>query len=82
MDAKADEKMEELILRKLHEYPGHEAVLVPSLFAPPIMLSNIFRIGCQLKRKGFTTQPDRRMGGWHMKLTPPGVAFCQDIKPK
>lgn len=77
---KADEKMEELILRKLYEFPQREAILVPSFFAPPIMLSNIFRLGCKLKQKGFTTQPDRRMGGWHMRLLEPGISYCEDKK--
>jgi len=78
MDIKVEDKLEVLILRKLYEYPGHETVLVPSLFMPPIMLSNIFRVGCQLKRKGLTTNPDRRMGGWHLRLLAPGIAFCQE----
>jgi hypothetical protein len=72
-----DAKMQDLILRQLHTNPGREAVLVPSLFEPPIMLSNIFRIGGILKSKGFTTAPNRRLGGWHMKLLEPGVAYCE-----
>ncbi len=72
-----DGKMEELILRKLHEHAGHEAVLVPSMFMPPIMLSNIFRLGCVLKKRGYTTSPTRRLGGWHMRLLGPGLAFCE-----
>jgi hypothetical protein len=47
------------------------------MFQPPIMLSNIFRIGLQLKGKGMTTGPDRRMGGWHLRLLGPGLEFCQ-----
>jgi len=78
MDAKnTDSKLEELIIRALYENTGHEAILVPQRFNPPIMLSNIFRLGCQLKRKGFTTAPDRRMGGWHMRLLAPGIDYCQ-----
>jgi hypothetical protein len=78
MDAKnTDSKLEELILRALYENPGHEAILIPHRFNPPIMLSNIFRLGCQLKKRGFTTAPDRRMGGWHMRLLAPGIDYCQ-----
>ncbi len=77
MDPRADLKIEELILRELYRHPGHEAILLPSLFNPPIMLSNIFRIACGLKKKGYTTAPDRRMGGWHMRLQPPGIAYCE-----
>lgn len=78
MDAKnSDSKLEELILRALYENPGREAILVPQRFNPPIMLSNIFRLGCLMKQKGFTTAPDRRMGGWHMRLLAPGVDYCQ-----
>jgi hypothetical protein len=77
MDAKnTDSKLEELMLRALYDNPGHEGILVPQRFNPPIMLSNIFRLGCQLKRKGFTTAPDRRMGGWHMRLLAPGIDYC------
>jgi hypothetical protein len=68
-----DQKLEDLILRKLYEHAGHEAVLVPSMFQPPVMLSNIFRIGGILKKKGYTTAPDRRLGGWHMRLLEPGI---------
>jgi len=77
MDPRADLKMEELILRELYRHPGHEAILLPSLFNPPIMLSNIFRIACGLKKKGYTSAPDRRMGGWHMRLQPMGIAYCE-----
>jgi hypothetical protein len=80
MDARNnDAKLEELILRALQEHPGHEAVLVPAMFNPPIMLSNIFRLACQLKHKGYTTPPDRRMGGWHLRLLAPGIAHCQGL---
>lgn len=77
MDDKKDKKWEDLILRALNEHAGQEAILVPSMFTPPIMLSNIFRIGCQLKGKGYTTAPDRRMGGWHLRLLEPGKTYCQ-----
>jgi hypothetical protein len=78
MDAKnTDSKMEELIIRALYENSGHEAILVPQRFTPPIMLSNIFRLGFVLKKKGFTTAPDRRMGGWHMRLLEPGIDYCK-----
>lgn len=80
MDAGPDAKMQESILRKLHENPGHEAVLVPSMFVPPIMLSNIFRLGCVLKKMGYTTAPTRRLGGWHLRLLGPGIAFCEEKK--
>jgi hypothetical protein len=72
-----DTKLQDLILRQLHSSPGREAVLLPSLFLPPIMLSNIFRIGGILKSKGYTTVPNRRLGGWHMRLTDAGVAYCE-----
>jgi len=82
-----DAKMQDNILRTLYGSPGREAVLVPSMFHPPIMLSNIFRIGFVLKGKGFTTAPTRRMGGWHLKLLDPGAAYCETVpevqaKPK
>ncbi|MDB6065473.1 MAG: hypothetical protein JWR26_1681 [Pedosphaera sp.] len=77
MDAKQDRKFEDLMLHALMERPGHEAVLVPSMFNPPIMLSHIFRIGCAMKGKGYTTAPDRREGGWHFRLLEPGIAHCQ-----
>ncbi len=77
MDAIRDGKMEEFILRKLHEYTGHEAVLVQSIFMPPIMLSNIFGFGCILKKRGYTSAPTRRLGGWHLRLLGPGAAFCE-----
>jgi len=77
MDAKQDKKWEDLILRKLYELPGREAILLPTMFNPPIMLSNIQRLAGELKKKGYTTGPDRRMGGWHLKLLEPGVAACQ-----
>jgi hypothetical protein len=41
------------------------------------MLSHIFRIGCAMKGKGYTTAPDRREGGWHFRLLEPGIAHCQ-----
>jgi len=72
-----DFKMQDLILRHLHSSPNREAVIVPSTFNPPIMLSHIFRIGGILKGKGFVTWPNRRLGGWHMKLLDPGVAYCE-----
>ncbi|HWF19627.1 MAG TPA: hypothetical protein VG754_10180 [Verrucomicrobiae bacterium] len=72
-----DLKMQDMILRALHENPNREAILVPSMFNPPIMLSNIFRLGGVLKRKGYTTPPTRRMGGWHLRLLEPGVAYCE-----
>ncbi len=81
MDDKKEKKWEDLILRALNERAGREAILVPSMFTPPIMLSNIHRIGCQLKNKGYTTAPDRRMGGWHMRLLEPGVTYCQGSNP-
>jgi hypothetical protein len=72
-----DEKMQDLILRALFDSPGHEAVLLPSLFNPPIMLSNIFRVGNLLKSKGYVSAPNRRLGGWHYRLLEPGKAYCQ-----
>lgn len=79
MDAnKADKKFEEAILRELYHRNKHEAILLPSAFEPPIMLSHIFRVGCALKNRGLTTGPDRRSGGWHLKLTDAGVTFCQE----
>jgi hypothetical protein len=72
-----DFKMQDLIIRALHASPGREAILVPSMFNPPILLSNIFRLGGVLKTKGYTTAPNRRMGGWHMKLLEPGVSYCE-----
>ncbi len=69
--------MQELMLRRLYEMPNHEGILLPSLFEPPIMLSNIFRIGVVLKSKGFTTAPNRRLGGWHMKLLDSGRQYCE-----
>ena len=77
MDAKNDKKMEDLILQRLYDQPGHEAILLPSMFNPPIMLSNIFRIGCELKKRGCTTAPNRRLGGWHMRLLEPGLQLVQ-----
>ncbi len=81
MDDKKEKEREELVLRLLYTQPGREAILLPTMFHPPIMLSNIQRIGFDLKKKGFTTGPDRRMGGWHLKLLEPGVAFCQGTAP-
>jgi hypothetical protein len=75
-----DSKLEEMIMHELHAQPGREAILVPAMFKPPIMLSNIFRIACQLKKKGYTTGPDRRMGGWHLRLLGPGMEFCEGKK--
>ncbi|HZV35983.1 MAG TPA: hypothetical protein VFB72_15515 [Verrucomicrobiae bacterium] len=72
-----DFKMQDTILRTLYNNPGREAVLVPSMFNPPIMLSNIFRIGGMTKAKGLTTPPTRRMGGWHLRLLEPGIAYCE-----
>jgi hypothetical protein len=72
-----DLKLQDLIIRTLHSSPGHEAILVPSLFNPPILLTNIFRLGGLLKSKGYTTAPNRRLGGWHMKLLGPGIAYCE-----
>jgi hypothetical protein len=82
MDAKQDKKWEDLILRKLHELPGREAILLPQMFLPPIMLSNLHRIGGGLSKKGYTTPPDRRLGGWHMRLLEPGIAACQGTRPE
>jgi len=75
-----DSKWEASILHQLYSRPGHEAILVPSMFNPPILLSNIQRLGMALKNRGYTTGPDRRMGGWHMKLLPPGIEFCQSAQ--
>ncbi|MDB6021356.1 MAG: hypothetical protein JWQ04_1213 [Pedosphaera sp.] len=72
-----DLKMQDMILRHLFTNPGREAILVPSMFTPPIMLSNIFRIGGVLKGRGYTTAPVRRMGGWHIRLLDPGMAYCE-----
>jgi hypothetical protein len=72
-----DSKWESSILRQLYSQPGHEGILVPAMFNPPILLSNIQRLGMVLKNRGYTTGPDRRMGGWHMKLLAPGIEFCQ-----
>ena len=72
-----DLKMQDLILQALYNNHGREAILVPSMFSPPIMLSNIFRLGGYLKKKGYTTPPTRRLGGWHLKLLEPGVAYCE-----
>lgn len=77
MNAKKDKECEELILRYLYAQPAREAILVPTMFSPPILLTNIQRLGGELKKKGYTTGPDRRMGGWHMRLLEPGVAYCQ-----
>ena len=72
-----DTKMQDLILRALYENSNREAILVPTMFTPPIMLSNIFRIGLYLKSKGYTSAPTRRLGGWHFRLLEPGIAYCQ-----
>ena len=72
-----DLKIQDSILRNLYNQPGREAILVPSMFNPPIMLSNIFRVGGLLKSKGYTTAPTRRLGGWHMRLLDPGIAYCE-----
>jgi hypothetical protein len=77
MTDKRDKEWEKLILRRLFEHPGREAILIPSMFTPPILLTNILRLGTELSKKGYTTPPDRRMGGWHMKLLEPGTAACQ-----
>lgn len=77
MNEKRDKEWEKLILRRLFEQPGREAILIPGMFLPPIMLSNIMRIGTELSKRGLTTTPDRRLGGWHMKLLEPGIALCQ-----
>ncbi len=75
-----ESKWETAIMHQLYSQPGHEAILTPAMFNPPILLSNIQRIGLALKGKGLTTGPDRRMGGWHLKLLPAGVQFCQGIQ--
>ena len=77
MTDKREQQWEQLILRRLFEHPGREAILIPSMFTPPILLTNILRLGTELSKKGYTTPPDRRMGGWHMKLLEPGVTACQ-----
>ncbi len=77
-----DEMMQDLILRQLYEMPNHEGIVVPSLFEPPILLSNIFRIGGVMKGKGLVTAPNRRMGGWHMRLLDPGKAYCETAPGK
>lgn len=77
MDDKRERTWQAVILRRLYDHPGHEAILIPTMFVPPILLSNIQRIGGELHKKGFTTSPDRRMGGWHMKLLDAGIAACQ-----
>ncbi len=69
--------MQDLILRHLYECQNREAVLVPSMFSPPILLSNIFRLGMVMKAQKFTTAPVRRLGGWHMKLLEAGVTYCE-----
>jgi hypothetical protein len=76
-----DLKMQDSILRTLHGCPGREAILVPSMFTPPILLSNIFRIGSALKGKGYVSTPARRLGGWHMRLLDPGIAYCEAPAP-
>jgi hypothetical protein len=77
MTDKREQQWQQLILRRLFEHPGREAILIPSMFTPPILLTNILRLGTELSKKGYTTPPDRRMGGWHMKLLEPGVTACQ-----
>jgi hypothetical protein len=77
MNAKKEKEWEDLILRHLYSQSSREAILLPTMFSPPILLSNIQRIGGELKKKGFTTGPDRRLGGWHMRLLAPGLAYCQ-----
>ncbi len=77
MNDKREQEWERLILHRLYDQPGREAVLIPSMFLPPIMLTNILRIGTELSKKGLTTAPDRRLGGWHMKLLEPGITLCQ-----
>ena len=81
MNEKKDLEWENSIVRLLYTSPGREAILLPTMFSPPIMLSNIQRIGFELKKKGFTTGPDRRLGGWHLKLLDPGIKFCQATAP-
>jgi hypothetical protein len=78
MDTRDDSKLEELILRELSSQTSKEAILIPAMFKPPIMLSNIFRIALKLKAKGFTSAPDRRLGGWHLKLLGPGIDHLQN----
>ncbi len=77
MTDKRELQWEQLILRRLLEHPGREAILIPSMFTPPILLTNILRLGTEMAKKGYTTSPDRRMGGWHMKLLDAGVTACQ-----
>jgi hypothetical protein len=77
MNAKRDKDCEEMILRFLYAQPSREAILVPTMFSPPILLTNIQRLAGDLKKKGYTSGPDRRMGGWHLRLLAPGVAYCQ-----
>ena len=72
-----DLKAQDLMLRQLYVHPGREAILLPSMFNPPILLTNIFRVGGILKSKGYTTAPNRRLGGWHFKLLEPGIAYCE-----
>jgi hypothetical protein len=75
-----DLKMQDLMLRALYSQAGREAILLPSMFNPPILLSNIFRLGGVLKKKGYVTVPMRRLGGWHMKLLEPGISYCEAQK--
>ena len=71
--------MQSEIIRALHQSPGREAILVPSMFNPPIMLSNIFRLGGVMQKRGYTTAPNRRLGGWHLKLLDAGVAQAEAL---
>ena len=64
MTDKREQQWQQMILR-LFEHPGREAILIPSMFTPPILLTNILRLGTELSKKGYTSPPDRRMGGWH-----------------
>jgi len=76
-----DMKMQDLILRALYGNSGREATVVPTMFNPPIMLSQILRIGGILKKKNYTTAPVKRLNGWHFKLLEAGISYCETQQP-
>jgi hypothetical protein len=51
------------------------------MFNPPIMLSQILRMGGILKKKNYTTAPTKRVNGWHMKLLEAGISYCETQQP-
>ena len=78
MDTRTNAKLEDLIMRNLYSSPRHQAVLRSDIFDPPISSGDIWRIGCALAHKGYTTVPGREEVGWRLRLLGPGVDYVEN----